>query len=96
MNMPDLSNDAIVSAATDQVSGDMGGQVLILRLSDGGYFSLEGVAVRVWELLSEPRSVGEIEKTLLAEYEVPAEQCRRDLDQLLRDLAERGLVQIRQ
>ena len=49
----------------------------------------------MWELLGEPRSVGQIEKTLLAEYDVPADQCRRDLEQLLRDLAERGLVQIR-
>jgi len=94
--MRSLSSDAVVTAATDQVSGDMGRHVLVLRLSDGGYFSLEGVAVRVWELLNEPRTVREIETTLLAEYDVAAEQCRSDLDQLLLDLAARGLVQIQQ
>lgn len=94
MTTPSFSREALVSASTQLISADIAGEVLILDLRDGSYFRLQGVGVRVWELLTEPRTIAELEDTLLNDYEVQSDRCRSDLDALLRGLAERRLIEI--
>ncbi|MEN8144869.1 MAG: PqqD family protein [Gemmatimonadota bacterium] len=89
-----LSRTASVVATSDQVSADLDGEVVILHLGGGEYFGLDEVAARVWELISSPAIVGDIEQTLLAEYDVEASECRNDLDYLLASLDDRGLIEI--
>lgn len=86
--------DAIVEAATGQVSADLAGETLILDLRTGGYFSLQGVGARLWQLLRQPKTVSELESALLAEFDVPVARCQEDLDILLQGLSDRGLVAI--
>lgn len=87
-----LPDDAVFTATDRQVSSDLGGEVVILDLEGSKYYGLDGVGARVWALLSEPRSVAELQQALLDEYEVDADQCRRDLETLLAGLESRGLV----
>src|SRR2546430_17686461 len=58
------------------------------------YYSLDAVGSRIWALLQSPRSVREIRDTLLAEYDVPAERCERDLLGLLQALAAEQLIEV--
>jgi hypothetical protein len=90
-----MSNDTIIVAAEDQVSSDLGGEVAILDLKVGVYYGLDEVGARVWELIQEPRAVGDVRDILLKEYDVAPERCERDLFALLERLAERGLVEVR-
>lgn len=89
-----ISRDSRVKAVPDQVSSDLGEEVVILNLESGKYHGLEDVGARIWELARESRTAGEMEEVLLAEYEVEPDQCWRDLTKLLRGLADRGLVEI--
>lgn len=90
-----MSNDTIVVAAEDQVSSDLGGEVAILDLKVGVYYGLDEVGARVWELIQEPKSVGDVRDVLVEEYDVAPERCERDLFALLERLAERGLIEVR-
>jgi len=76
----------------EQVHTSLGGEAVILGLRDGVYYGLDKVGARVWELLVEPRRVGDLVSTIVAEFDVSAERCERDVLALLRDLAARGLV----
>ncbi len=89
-----LSRTTSVVATSDQVSADLDGEVVILHLGGGEYFGLDEVSARVWELVASPTTVGEIERTLLAEYDVEGAECASDLDSLLASLDERGLIEI--
>ncbi len=89
-----LSRAISVVATPDQVSADLDGEVVILHLGGGEYFGLDQVAARVWELIASPATVGEIEQTLLSEYDVEASECASDLYSLLASLDERGLIEI--
>ena len=89
-----LAPSAVVVAARDQVSAEVEGEAVILNLADGVYYGLDGVGGRVWELLREPRSVGELRDAIAAEYAVDAATAEADLVTLLGDLAERRLVTI--
>lgn len=87
--------DMTIVAARDQVSSDLGGEVVILDLKAGKYYGLDAVGARVWDLIQEPRTVEQIRQILLNEYEVEPERCQRDLLSLLERLMEEGLAEAR-
>ena len=70
----------------------LGGEAVMLNLSTGVYFGLDSVGTRMWQLLSKHRSTEKVIKSLLAEYEVDETQLRRDVENLIRELTDKGLV----
>lgn len=72
----------------------LGDEAVILNLSTGVYFGLDDVGTRIWQLLSEHGSTEKILQSLRGEYEVEDAQLRRDVDDLIRRLADHGLVQV--
>ena len=89
-----LPRDAWIVPLSHQVSARMGDEVSILNLWSGTYHGLGGIGARIWELVSQPTRLGDIEQVLLGEYDVTPEILRRDLDRLIRGLLERGLVEV--
>lgn len=91
-----ISPASVVEAGPEQVSTDLGEEILVLHLVTGGYFSLRNVAARVWRLIEKPVRVSEISRAVAEEYGVAPERCERDLLELLENLARRGLVTVRE
>lgn len=83
-----------IVAGRDVVFCDMGEEAVALSLSDGVYYGLKGVAIRVWELIQEPRTLQEVHELLFEEYQVDEETCARDLVDLVLQLRERGLAEL--
>jgi len=69
-------------------------EAVILNVANGIYFGLDSVGTRMWQLMSEHRSTDPVVGTLLDEYEVGEDRLRYDLDQLIRQLVDKGIVQI--
>jgi len=91
---PALTPATVLVAAREQVSAEVEGGAVILNLADGVYYGLDGVGARVWEMLREPRPLAQVRDAVTAEYEVDAETAWNDLERLLGDLLERGLVEV--
>jgi hypothetical protein len=83
-----------IRISDDVVFRDLAGEAVILNLATGTYFGLNEVGTRMWHLMAEHGSTKTVVETLLAEYDVEKVQLRRDLDELIRQLADRGLVTI--
>ena len=95
--MVDATDAAVPAAAVavvldHQVSAQVDDETVILHFEDGVYYGLDRVGTSIWRLLQEPRTVAEIRDRIVEEYDVDAERCERDLLTLLRDLVERGLI----
>lgn len=90
-----VSLDSVVAASKNQVSSDLGGEAAILDLEAGVYYGLDEVGARIWELIQERRSAREVRDALRAEYDVEPERCERDVLALLQELADAGLVEVR-
>jgi hypothetical protein len=73
---------------------EISGEGVILDLASASYFGLDGVGVRLWMLLQSDPSLQLACEALLAEYEVERTQLEDDLTQLVRELANAGLVRI--
>jgi hypothetical protein len=91
----DLLTDSIVVASKEQVCCDLNGEVVILNLSNGTYYGLDTIGAYVWNLIQEPKIVGDLVTALLEEYDVDRNRCEQELAALLRDLASEKLVSIR-
>lgn len=87
--------DTTVVAGGEQISCELADEAVVLSLRDGVYYGLNSVAARVWELVQEPQTVGEIREILMDEYEVDRESCTRDLLDLVDRLREWKLVELR-
>jgi Coenzyme PQQ synthesis protein D (PqqD) len=90
-----LRTSSIVVVAKEQVSCPLGEESAILNLKNSVYYGLDPVGARVWTLLQQPRSVGELRDTLLSEYDVEARRCEQDLLALLETMRIEGLIEVR-
>ena len=86
------SSPSTFVASSRQVACVVGGEAVILHLDDGVYYSLNPVGARVWDLLQQPRTAEELIARVTEEFDVAAERCRLDVEELLSALRERALV----
>jgi hypothetical protein len=76
-------------------------QVILQLTEDGGilvdrsgepYYELDDVGVRLWQLLAEDGDFDNAIDQLLLEYEVEEDELRREMRELLEDMAQSDLV----
>lgn len=89
-----LSIHSVISVSKDQISSELVDEAVILDLKTGVYYGIDPVGARIWQLLQQPRTVGQICALLLAEYDVAAERCEDDLLLFLSNLQTKGLIEI--
>jgi Coenzyme PQQ synthesis protein D (PqqD) len=68
------------------------GEAIIIRLSDGMYFSLNSAGSLVWELIERRETVGEIQAALLARSNAIEQEVRDDVTRLANELLRENLV----
>jgi len=76
----------------DVVFRDLAGEAVLLNLATGIYFGLDDVGTRIWHLISDRGSTDGIIEILMSEYDVERDRLRRDLDSLIRQLLDKGLL----
>jgi len=90
-----LEMTSVVVASKEQVSCELAGEAAILNLKNGSYYGLNTVGATVWDLIKEPISVGELHSAVLERYDVEPERCADDLLNLLAEMLEHGLVEVK-
>ncbi|HVW41032.1 MAG TPA: PqqD family protein [Amycolatopsis sp.] len=78
--------------AADISARTIGDETIVLSLPASRYFTIGGVGTRVFELLSEDRTVDELVQTISGEYEVDAGTARRDIEAFLDQLRDAQLL----
>jgi len=75
-----------LSPSSDAVDSEVGDETVILHLKSGTYFGLDPVGTRIWGLLKQALSPGDICARLATEYDIDRDvidaDARRFLDQL--------------
>ncbi len=81
-------------ASSNHLYSEIAEEAVILELNSGVYYGLNEVGVDIWKWLQQPQTEERILNLLLAEYEVTSEQAREDLQSVLAQLLEAGLIEI--
>jgi hypothetical protein len=74
------------------ISGRLHDELVMMDVEKGKYFSLNPVATRIWDILEKSLSAEELCLQLTEEYEVDAEQCRKEVVELLEEMHKLGLI----
>ena len=68
------------------------GKTVLLRLDDGGYYALDDVGARIWQLCDGTRALGEIVGILCAEFDAPETTIRSDALEFVGELRRERLL----
>lgn len=74
------------------ISGRLSDELVMMDMDKGKYFSLNPVATRIWDLLADPMSVEELCSLLMEEYEVEANQCQKDVEDVIEKMKKLNIV----
>jgi hypothetical protein len=72
----------------------VGNETVILSLKSQAFFGLDEIGTNVWKALTAADSIQAAFDALLKEYDVDQDSLRQDLEDLLQQLIDRGLVEV--
>ena len=85
---------ASYKASTNYLYSEIDSEAVILDINSGTYYGLNEVSNRIWQWLQSPTSQSKLLKLLLDEYEVTEEDASQDLQNLLQDMLNNGLIEV--
>jgi hypothetical protein len=83
-----------VRVAPDVLANVIDGETVLLNLKSESYFGLDEVGTRMWESLTTAGSIQAACEALLSEYDVEGGRLQQDVEALLEQLVEHGLVDL--
>jgi len=92
--MAPVSIENSVVLSKDAVFRDLDGEAVVLDLASGGYFGLNPVATRIWQLIEQHGRLQTVLEELIEEYESTPDDLERDLLDLVTRLAAAGLGKV--
>jgi hypothetical protein len=87
-----MQRDVTLRLSPDVVFRELDGESVVLDLSSGRYFGLNGVGTRVWQLVGDGAGVDAVIRAMTSEYDADEATIARDVIALLDELQERGLI----
>jgi hypothetical protein len=87
-----MTRTDVVGRSQDLVFAEVDGEAVALSAAQGTCYGLDGIGLRVLQLIDPPTTIGEICQRLTAEYDVDASTCETDTVNLLKELEIEGLV----
>ena len=84
----------VVRRAETAVSAPIGDETAMMSLEKSMYYGLDDIGSRIWALIEQPRSVGDLCDTLMAEFEVDRETCQQHVLEFLEELKDEGIVTV--
>lgn len=84
--------DRTFEVPSDVLFEQVKSETVLLQLSSGEYYGLNAVGSRIWELVKEGASTGEVLKSLVEEFDASEEQLRNDLVRFVQALRDLGLL----
>ena len=92
--MQPLSLEHSVTVTDHTVFRELSGEAVLLQLDEGIYYGLDDVGTRLWQLMLEHTLLQRAFDAALAEFDVNADDLRRDLLDLAQQLVDRGLLSV--
>ena len=87
-----MQEHAVLQRAPGAVEAKVDDQVVLLSPLDFSYHALDPVGARIWSLLEDPLTFGELIAELTAGYSIDPETCRADVAPFVERMTEIGML----
>ena len=86
--------DTVVVQTEGIFSSELDGETVLMSLTQAAYFGLDSTGQVIWNMIDQPRPVGDLCDKLVADYNVERTTIERDVFDFLNELNKEGLIQI--
>jgi hypothetical protein len=88
-----LRAETTVSRANEIFYSRVGNEeAVMLSVTAGAYYGLNAVALRIWELLDQPKTIAELCEHLCEEFEIDASTCQSEVLTFVNELIDNRIV----
>lgn len=87
--------NSYVSKANHVIWRNVEGRAVILNTKSASYFTLEGTALRIWQLIDKGTFVTDLARTISDEYGKKVDAVKRDLKEFLASMKEECIIEIK-
>jgi hypothetical protein len=84
-----------IEISTKVLSQEVYGEMVLLDLKSEEYIGFNEVGARIWQLLQDGKDLKEISDILIDEYDVSKEELDGDINRLVVELQDAGLVVVK-
>ncbi|WP_034765885.1 lasso peptide biosynthesis PqqD family chaperone [Rossellomorea vietnamensis] len=95
INSQTISLESIVGQVEGNIVSDMGGEKVMLSISNGKYYNLGEIGGVIWDAIEKPLPIEELIDNLLNEYQVDRETCEQQVLSFLEMLLKEEIILIR-
>ena len=89
----DINPQTLLARSNQVLYSEVDGDVTMMSVENGKYYSLKEVGARIWALLEQPMSPEQICSQLMVEYRVDRERCEGEVIRVMRQMALEGIVE---
>ena len=86
-------SSALVKRADRFVETEIDGEMVVMELETGDFFSLSGSALAIWQLIDGTRDRASLAAAVAAEYQLTESQLAGEIDAFVADLKAAKLVE---
>ncbi|HJU76528.1 MAG TPA: PqqD family peptide modification chaperone [Sphingomicrobium sp.] len=73
---------------------NVGDDIVALHVENGRCYGMEKATAAIWDLLAEPIAIDQLVERLTTTYDVEPTECRTDLERIIGQLEQEGLVTV--
>jgi hypothetical protein len=92
--MSTLAPESVIARSPSAVTSEVEGEVMMMNVEQGRYFSLNDVASEVWHCLAQPISFADLVARIADSYDAAPDAIAADLQKLLADMREREVIEV--
>lgn len=89
-----ITTESYIKRNNEVFASEIDEEVVMMNLKTGKYYGMDAIGSRIWELIEEKIQVKKVIETLLEEYDVSEEQCRKDVLAFFDELNAQNLVDV--
>lgn len=94
MTETQLTAASIVARDANVLHDVVDNEVVAMSTTSALCYGLNGVGSRIWQLMAKPVRVGDLSRTLAAEFDVDPATCEREVLGLLREALAAGMIRV--
>ena len=83
---------AVLSPSENVSWRKVNGELIVLNLDSGEYFTFQGIAHVLWEYIVQGKTPAEITATVIDEYAVAESSAKADVSQFITSLLEKRVI----
>jgi hypothetical protein len=89
-----MDQDITIARNAELIETEIDGEMVALDVERGTCLGFNATASRVWAIIEQPTSLAALVAQLGEEFEVAPADCARDVESLLAELSDQGLVKL--